>query len=88
LSVDQVLKRLQYVDKALRLLRKELGDQRALIGFSGSPWTLANFMLNGGSAATPHPTERADAPTLPSPSRGEGKNCKAPTTRTTRYHDP
>ena len=50
LSVDQVLKRLQYVDKALRLLRKELGDQRALIGFSGSPWTLATFMMEGGSA--------------------------------------
>jgi len=50
LSVDQVLKRLQYVDKALRLLRKELGAQRALIGFSGSPWTLATFMMEGGSA--------------------------------------
>jgi uroporphyrinogen decarboxylase len=50
LSVEQVIKRLRYVDKALRLLRKELGDQRALIGFSGSPWTLATFMMEGGSA--------------------------------------
>jgi len=50
LSVNQVLNRLQYVDKALRLLRKELGDERALIGFSGSPWTLATFMMEGGSA--------------------------------------
>src|SRR6185312_15571118 len=50
LSVDQVLKRLQYVDKALRLLRKGLGAERALIGFSGSPWTLATFMMEGGSA--------------------------------------
>ncbi len=50
LSVDQVVKRLQYVDKALRLLRKELGNERALIGFSGSPWTLATFMMEGGSA--------------------------------------
>jgi uroporphyrinogen decarboxylase len=50
LSVDHVVKRLQYVDKALRLLRKELGDERALIGFSGSPWTLATFMMEGGSA--------------------------------------
>lgn len=50
LSVERVVKRLQYVDKALRLLRKELGDQRALIGFSGSPWTLATFMMEGGSA--------------------------------------
>ena len=50
LSVEQVCERLSYVDKALRLLRKELGDQTALIGFSGSPWTLATFMMEGGSA--------------------------------------
>ena len=50
LSVEQVLKRLRYVDKALRLIRKEIGSERALIGFSGSPWTLATFMMEGGSA--------------------------------------
>ena len=50
LSVERVTERLSYVDKALRLLRKELGDQTALIGFSGSPWTLATFMMEGGSA--------------------------------------
>ncbi|HXS67513.1 MAG TPA: uroporphyrinogen decarboxylase [Candidatus Polarisedimenticolia bacterium] len=50
LTVEKVVKRLRYVDKALRLLRKELGDKTALIGFSGSPWTLATFMMEGGSA--------------------------------------
>jgi len=50
LSVERVTERLSYVDKALRLLRKELGDQTALIGFSGSPWTLATFMMEGGTA--------------------------------------
>lgn len=50
LSVERVTERLQYVDKALRLLRKELGDATALIGFAGSPWTLATFMMEGGSA--------------------------------------
>ena len=50
LSVERVTERLSYVDQALRLLRKELGDQTALIGFSGSPWTLATFMMEGGSA--------------------------------------
>ena len=50
LSVERVVERLGYVDQALRLLRKELGDQTALIGFSGSPWTLATFMMEGGSA--------------------------------------
>jgi len=50
LSVERVTERLSYVDQALRLLRKELADQTALIGFSGSPWTLATFMMEGGSA--------------------------------------
>jgi uroporphyrinogen decarboxylase len=36
----------------LKLLRRELGDQAALLGFSGSPWTLATFMLEGGSVPT------------------------------------
>ena len=50
LSVEHVTERLSYVDKALRILRKELGNDTALIGFSGSPWTLATFMMEGGSA--------------------------------------
>jgi uroporphyrinogen decarboxylase len=50
LSVERVTERLSYVDRALRLVRKELGDQTALIGFSGSPWTLTTFMMEGGSA--------------------------------------
>jgi uroporphyrinogen decarboxylase len=49
LSVDQVCAKLSYVDQALRLLRRELGDQTALIGFTGSPWTLATFMMEGAS---------------------------------------
>ncbi len=49
LSVSQVRQKLGYVDKALRILRKELGDRTALLGFAGSPWTLATFMLEGGS---------------------------------------
>jgi uroporphyrinogen decarboxylase len=50
LSVEQVTEKLGYVDRALRLLRRELGDGTALIGFAGSPWTLATFMMEGGSA--------------------------------------
>jgi len=50
LSVSQVCEKLSYVDKALRILRRELGDRAALLGFAGSPWTLATFMMEGGSA--------------------------------------
>ena len=50
LSVARVCEKLGYVDKALRILRKELGDRTALLGFAGSPWTLATFMMEGGSA--------------------------------------
>ena len=50
LSAGQVCEKLDYVDKALRILRQELGDRTALIGFAGSPWTLATFMMEGGSA--------------------------------------
>lgn len=49
LSVERVCEKLSYVDRALRILRQELGGQTALIGFSGSPWTLATFMMEGAS---------------------------------------
>lgn len=41
---------LSYVAHTLRLLRRELGDQTALLGFGGSPWTLASYMIEGGSS--------------------------------------
>lgn len=50
LDTGAVSERLQYVARALPLIRSELGDRTALLGFAGSPWTLANFMLEGGSA--------------------------------------
>lgn len=47
LEVQRVNERLQYVAKALPLVKSGLGDRTALIGFAGSPWTLANFMIEG-----------------------------------------
>ena len=41
--------RLNYVAEALRVLRAELGAETALLGFGGSPWTLATYMVEGGS---------------------------------------
>jgi uroporphyrinogen decarboxylase len=45
-----VPERLRYVSDTLRLLKKELGDTKALLGFGGSPWTLATYMVEGGSS--------------------------------------
>jgi uroporphyrinogen decarboxylase len=45
-----VPERLAYVGGALSLLSKELGGSRALLGFGGSPWTLATYMVEGGSS--------------------------------------
>ena len=45
----QVADRLQYVAQALHLIKPSLGEQAALLGFAGSPWTLACFMIEGGS---------------------------------------
>src|SRR5436190_10934976 len=47
---DAVPGRLRYVADALALLKKELAGSRALLGFGGSPWTLATYMVEGGSS--------------------------------------
>jgi uroporphyrinogen decarboxylase len=47
LNVECVRERLQYEVKALQLIKNELKGKTALIGFAGSPWTLANYMLEG-----------------------------------------
>ncbi len=41
---------LGYVMDAVRLIRKELDGSVPLIGFAGSPWTLATYMVEGGSS--------------------------------------
>jgi uroporphyrinogen decarboxylase len=50
LDVNALGERLQYVPRALKLVKNALGDRTALIGFAGSPWTLATFMMEGGRA--------------------------------------
>ncbi len=47
LSVRAVADRLAYLGDALRLVRYSLPDT-ALLGFAGSPWSLAHYMVEGG----------------------------------------
>ena len=41
---------LDYVMNAVSTIRRELNGRVPLIGFSGSPWTLATYMVEGGSS--------------------------------------
>jgi uroporphyrinogen decarboxylase len=41
---------LRYVMDAVRLIRHELAGKVPLIGFAGSPWTLATYMIEGASS--------------------------------------
>lgn len=47
LDVDE---RLGYVFEAVRLIRRELAGRVPLIGFAGSPWTLASYMVEGSGS--------------------------------------
>lgn len=50
LSIPDMETDLGYVMDTLRLVRHELNDKIPLIGFSGSPWTLACYMIEGGAS--------------------------------------
>ncbi|NNC23798.1 uroporphyrinogen decarboxylase [Salinisphaera sp. USBA-960] len=39
---------LAFVPEAVRLTKRELAGRKPLIGFAGSPWTLATYMVEGG----------------------------------------
>ncbi|MFL6591273.1 MAG: uroporphyrinogen decarboxylase [Luteimonas sp.] len=50
LRVPDMADELGYVMDAVRLIRHELDGSVPLIGFSGSPWTLACYMVEGGGS--------------------------------------
>ncbi|MGD8407983.1 MAG: uroporphyrinogen decarboxylase [Thiohalophilus sp.] len=49
LAVPDVQESLGYVMDAVSMIRRELDGRVPLIGFSGSPWTLATYMVEGGT---------------------------------------
>ena len=50
LSKPEVGIELAYVFDAVSVIKKNLKSRVPLIGFSGSPWTLATYMVEGGSS--------------------------------------
>ena len=52
LDASGALERLGYVYDALALTRDKLPKDKALIGFCGSPWTLATYMIEGRGSKT------------------------------------
>ncbi len=42
--------KLSPVYEAIEVTRKRLGKEKDLIGFAGSPWTIASYMLQGGGS--------------------------------------
>lgn len=50
IKVTNTVSDLDYVLNAVKTIRHELNGRVPLIGFSGSPWTLATYMVEGGSS--------------------------------------
>jgi uroporphyrinogen decarboxylase len=50
LRVPDMAAELGYVMDAVSLIRRELDGRVPLIGFAGSPWTLATYMIEGGTS--------------------------------------
>lgn len=52
---EEAADKLTYVYDTIKLLRQQLderGDEKALIGFTGAPWTLATYMIEGQGTKT------------------------------------
>ena len=52
LGGDEAASKLTYVYETIELIKEQLSDDKALIGFAGSPWTLATYMIEGQGSKT------------------------------------
>src|SRR5271155_5081015 len=52
LPVPDPGRELKYVTDAVSLVRRELRGRVPLVGFAGSPWTVATYMVEGGGSKT------------------------------------
>lgn len=58
LTLDGFLDRLQPVYTATKMIKEELPLQTSFIGFAGAPWTVATYMVEGGSSRGFEKTQR------------------------------
>ncbi|MFA6138140.1 MAG: uroporphyrinogen decarboxylase [Sulfurimonas sp.] len=49
---EEAANKLTYVYDTIKLIKKELAEDKALIGFTGAPWTLATYMIEGEGTKT------------------------------------
>lgn len=52
LGGEDAASKLTYVYETIKLVKQELADDKALIGFTGAPWTLATYMIEGEGTKT------------------------------------
>ncbi|XP_017980720.1 PREDICTED: uroporphyrinogen decarboxylase 1, chloroplastic isoform X2 [Theobroma cacao] len=46
------LEKLHFVGESLKILRQEVGGHAAVLGFVGAPWTIATYIVEGGTTRT------------------------------------
>jgi len=49
---NEAASKLTYVYETIKLIKEKLAEDKALIGFTGSPWTLATYMIEGQGSKT------------------------------------
>ncbi len=52
LGGEEAASKLTYVYDTIKLIKEQLADDKALIGFTGAPWTLATYMIEGEGTKT------------------------------------
>ena len=52
LGGEEAANKLTYVYDTIKLIKEKLADDKALIGFTGAPWTLATYMIEGQGTKT------------------------------------
>jgi len=50
LIIPEPSKDMAFVGESIKLFRKKIANKKPIIGFSGAPWTLATYMIEGGTS--------------------------------------